>query len=312
MKKITLTLILLLTFSTYITLATNNLQQAKAQTAEIEYPIIEITSPTNSTTYNKNTISITINIVLGESTNTSLIAYIPYQTSWNTKNTTLFYFDGGFGRELMMQLAYPRTLEDPINTLQQTINLTDIPEGNHNLTIYTKIWHYSAMEKIKDVFEYCYYYADLTQEWFSDTIFFSTDTIIPKVTFYSLENKTYTSSIVTLNCTVSEKVSQLSYSLDDQKPLPSPVLEVNNDEGFSVVGEPVLGNLTDGEHSVVFYATDEAGNVGASKTIYFTVDTPKPFPTNLVLASVAVIVIVGLGIFTYSKYANHKTSSKQK
>ena len=301
MKKITLTLILLLTLSTYITLTNNNLQQAKAQTAEIEYPIIEITSPKNNTINNKNSLPLTINITLGESTNTSLIAYMRYQTSWNTKNTTLFYFEGGFPRELMMQLAYPRKLETPINTLQQTINLTDIPEGNHNLTIYTQIWHYSAMEKIKDVFEYYYRYTDLTKEWLSGTVFFYTDTTIPQVTFSSLENKTYTSSSLTLNCTISEKVSQLSYSLDEQEPILSSVLEINNEYGFSVVGKPLLANLTDGEHSIVFYATDEAGNVGVSETLYFIVDTPDPFPSTLVIASAAIVIIGGLGLLAYFK-----------
>ena len=142
MKKITLTLILLLTLSTYITLPNNNLQQAKAQTTEIEYPIIDIISPTNNTTNNKNTLALTINITLEESTNTSFIQYLRYQTSWNQKNTTLFYFEVGFLRELMSQLATKQTLEDPINTLQQSIILIDIPEGNHNITIYTHIYCY--------------------------------------------------------------------------------------------------------------------------------------------------------------------------
>ena len=301
MKKITLTLLLLLTLSTITTITFNSLHQAKAQTAEIEYPIIDIISPTNNTLYNKNTLPLTINITLGESTNTSYIQYLRYQTSWNPTKTTIFYFDPGMIRELMMQLAYPRTLETPINTLQQTINLTDIPEGNHNLTIYTEIWHYSAMEKVKETFEYFYKYTDLTTEGFSDTIFLSTDTIIPKVTFSSLENKTYISSNLTLKCTVSEKVSKLTYILDDQDPVPSPVLEINDEYGFSVVGKPLLVNLTDGEHKIVFYATDEAGNVGISETLYFIVVSPEPFPTTIVLGAVAVIAVVGIGILVYFK-----------
>jgi len=304
MKKITLTLILLLTLSTITTLTFNNLQQTKAQTTETKYPIIETTYPTNDTTYNKNTISLAFNINLGESTDTTLISYIAYQTSWNPKNTTIFYFDNArFSRPQMDQLISPRTLENPINTLQQSIDMLDILEGNHSLTIYTNIWHYLEMEKIKDTFEYHYKYTALRQKWFSDTIFFSTDTTIPKVTFSSLENKTYISSDLILNCTVSEKVSKLTYILDEQEPIPSPVLEINDEYGFSVVGKPLLSNLTDGEHKIVFYATDEAGNVGVSETLYFTVDAPKPepFPTTLILASISTIAIIGIGIFAYFK-----------
>ena len=162
------------------------MQQAKAQTADLEYPIIEIISPTNNTIYNKKTLPLTINITLGALTKTSLIAYIPYQTSWNPQNTTLFIFDSDAISNHPSSLVDPQTQQ--ITKLYQTINLTDIPEGNHNLTIYTKIWHYSSILKLESSFFEADYYADLTQEWFSDTIFFSTDTIIPTFTFSFPEN----------------------------------------------------------------------------------------------------------------------------
>jgi hypothetical protein len=47
------------------------------------------------------------------------------------------------------------------------------------------------------------------------------------------------------------------------------------------------------------YAKDEAGNVGASETILFTVDVP--FPTTLVIASVSTVAIVGLALLIYLK-----------
>ena len=271
----------------------------KAQTTEIDYPIIEIISPTNNTTYNKNTTPLTINITLGESTNTSLIAYIPYQTSWNPQNTTLFIFDSDAISDHPSFLVDPQTQQ--INKLYQTLNLTDIPEGNHNLTIYTKIWHYSSILKLESIFFEADYYADLTQEWFSNTILFSIDTIIPTVTFPSLENKTYTPFDVTINCTINEKISQLTYSLDEQEIVNSPVLEINNEHGFSVVGKPVLTNLSDGEHSIVFYATDKAGNVGVSETLYFIVDAQESFPTIIVLGSMIIIVVL-ISLVYFKKY----------
>jgi hypothetical protein len=51
---------------------------------------------------------------------------------------------------------------------------------------------------------------------------------------------------------------------------------------------------------LTIYAKDEAGNVGTSETILFTVDVP--FPTTLVVAaSGASVAIVGIGLFVYFK-----------
>jgi hypothetical protein len=47
------------------------------------------------------------------------------------------------------------------------------------------------------------------------------------------------------------------------------------------------------------YAKDEAGNVGASETILFTVNVP--FPTTLVIASVSTVAVVGIGLLVYFK-----------
>ena len=55
-----------------------------------------------------------------------------------------------------------------------------------------------------------------------------------------------------------------------------------------------LADLLDGEHSLTLFAIDAAGNIGSSKTIYFTVDVPEPFPLVPVIAVAAVVVVVGL------------------
>jgi hypothetical protein len=54
-----------------------------------------------------------------------------------------------------------------------------------------------------------------------------------------------------------------------------------------------LTELANGDHNVTVYATDEAGNTGASETLYFIVDASEPFPIILVAApSVATAVVV--------------------
>jgi hypothetical protein len=57
-----------------------------------------------------------------------------------------------------------------------------------------------------------------------------------------------------------------------------------------------------GEHNITVFATDEVGNTGASEIIFFTIDEPpEPFPTTMVIAPVASVAFVGVGLLFYSK-----------
>jgi hypothetical protein len=114
------------------------------------------------------------------------------------------------------------------------------------------------------------------------------DTIPPKVSILSLENETYSAASIPLNFTTSEPISQSTYSLDGQ-------------ENVTIAGNTTLSELTTGDHNITVYATDEAGNIGASDTIYFSVEVPEPFPTTLVVASVITVAAVGIGLLFYFK-----------
>jgi parallel beta-helix repeat protein len=96
----------------------------------------------------------------------------------------------------------------------------------------------------------------------SSTVYFTVDTTLPIITIQSPENRTYDTTVVPLSFTVDELVSWMAYSLDGQ------------------ANETITGNvlliLSDGLHYVVVYANDTAGNMGASNTVYFTVDTEAP------------------------------------
>jgi hypothetical protein len=61
-----------------------------------------------------------------------------------------------------------------------------------------------------------------------------------------------------------------------------------------------LTGLSNGSHNVTVYATDEAGNVGTSQTINFTIAKPESFPTTLVaVASVASVAVIGVILLIY-------------
>jgi hypothetical protein len=90
---------------------------------------------------------------------------------------------------------------------------------------------------------------------------------------------------IPLDFTLSEQVSQITYSLDGQK-------------NVTISGNTTLTGLSRGEHNVTIYATDEAGNLGTSETLYFTIEEPKPFLTLLV-ATASIIIIVGVVVAVF-------------
>ncbi len=86
-------------------------------------------------------------------------------------------------------------------------------------------------------------------------------TIPPIVQVISPENRTYTE--VTLRYTTNRGTQWMGYSLDDN-------------QNVTVTEPTVLGNLTQGVHSVTVYANDSLGNMGASTTVYFAIDLLPP------------------------------------
>ena len=78
---------------------------------------------------------------------------------------------------------------------------------------------------------------------------------------------------------------QITYSLDGE-------------ETVTINGKTTLTGLANGDHNITVYAKDEAGNVG-SETTYFSVEVP--FPTTMVIAPVASVAVVGVGLLVYFK-----------
>jgi len=93
---------------------------------------------------------------------------------------------------------------------------------------------------------------------------FPYETQPPTITILSPENKSYAvNASIPLTFTVDEFASWIGYSLNGQP-------------NATITGNTTLPTLSDGRHYVVFYANDTFGNMGASDTIHFTVDTTPP------------------------------------
>ncbi len=143
-----------------------------------------------------------------------------------------------------------------------TIDLKGVPEGKHVLTVYAV--ETGRYEKLGPVVEY--YPFKITG---SSSTHFAVDATPPSVLILSVENGTLEPSEVHADFFVNEPVQQVSYVLDGV-------------ENVTVSGNVTLSGLPSGVHSLTVYATDEAGNVGASETINFTVasqPTPSPSPS---------------------------------
>jgi N-acetylneuraminic acid mutarotase len=119
-----------------------------------------------------------------------------------------------------------------------------------------------------------------------------TDSTAPKITVLSPENRTYYTTSISLNFTVDEPSSWMRYKLDAKN--------------VSEITENItLTDLSCGKHNITFYATDVAGNTGTSKTIYFTIKEPTPFPTTLVAAAAVTVAAIGVCVLVYFKKRKH-------
>jgi N-acetylneuraminic acid mutarotase len=121
----------------------------------------------------------------------------------------------------------------------------------------------------------------------------SIDLIAPKIEVLTPESKIYYHTNVTLDFTVNETTSRLSYSLDGQR-------------NMTVTGNTTLNGLPVGMHNVTVYAWDTAGN-GASETIIFTVAEPEASPVVLVVtASIASLSVMSICLLIYLKKRNQE------
>jgi len=110
---------------------------------------------------------------------------------------------------------------------------------------------------------------------------------IPTISILSPENKTYTAKDVPLTFTVSESTSWIGHSLDGQA-------------NVTITGNKTLSDLSEGLHSLIVYANDTVGNMGASETAYFTIETQQAvaFPIEIV-AAIVIIGVVGVVVLVY-------------
>ena len=232
-------------------------------------PVITIHSPKNGS-YNPNNITLTFNVAIpqiNDDKSLDTVTTIYYESNWQTSEITVA--EGSIG--------------------SFSINLSEVRGGNPSVTIYAVGEGYietgEEYREENDVI-YSYHYYDRFEMIGYSTVSFIKDLIFPKITILSPQNVTYNSSDVKLTCLFTEDISKASYCLDGNK-------------NVTFVGDIILDNLPAGEHELVIYVQDLAGNIGVSEKTYFSIT--EPFPTTLAVTSIAVIAVIGMGILVYFK-----------
>jgi hypothetical protein len=196
----------------------------------------------------------------------------------------LLYQDGNFETWLSIDDQEPEKLVGILDSrgsaagqlykCQYTVNLSGLRDGAHFIKIRVSGDYYGPEDGNYDC---------------EGNVSVIIDTTPPKVSILFLEDKTYSAASIPLNFITNERISHSSYSLDGQ-------------ENVTINANTTLTGLSEGDHNVTVYATDEAGNIGASETIYFRIES---FPTTLVIASVVTVAVIGIVLLVYFKKRKH-------
>jgi hypothetical protein len=233
-------------------------------------PSINIISPPeNNTIHNTNNLTINFTATMRAEENRATITLVKYKASWQPENITLYD----------MTANYPYLPE-----YLGSMVLNEIPEGKQTVTFFV----HGRGDYEENLVLY-YFGAVATQ-----TVEFTVDTVPPVVSVLGLENETFVEPEVPLSFVTDESTSRISYVLDAQA-------NVTIDRNATLTG------LSKGSHNVTVYVWDNAGNIGASETIFFTV--AERFPTTLVIgALIASVAAISLGLLVWFR----KTLSQRK
>jgi len=239
-------------------------------------PIIIIQTPQNGSFHPKN-VTLAFDVIIPKTNGEQQARYglseLYYKGSWNTEITVI------------TRAHIPEKFDD--NT-SYSVDLSDVWGGNLSITVYA-VGLGTILTGQEIVNPYMYIYYDRFEMASYSTVSFIKDLVPPRVSVLSPQNTTYTAPDVKLDFTVNEGVSQILYSLD-------------NKGNQTISGNFTLTGLLDGEHSVTLFVADLAGNAVSSKTLFFDVNSPEPFPiVPVAVATVISLILLCTGLLVYLK-----------
>jgi len=265
-RAIALFLILALLILAVVVMQSAELVMAEPD-AYAEPPVITILSPESKTQAATN-VTLSFNVKIGD----VIDPRINSSELLSMVNINAVYYLGDWQQSRTYVDWENNTYADfkriAVQSLAFSCDLTGIPEGNHVILVH-------ATEEVPNP-DLLFLPIEYTSFAFVN---FTIDTTPPSVLILSPEASTYDTPDVPLNFTVNESVSQVTYSLDGQG-------------NVTISGNMTLTGLSGGAHNITVYAWDDAGNVGVSETVYFSIKQPEAFPTLWVVAIVVIVAVV--------------------
>ena len=206
------------------------------------YHAITIGSPKNGSIYHRNQIplNVTVDYIYTE-------RYVP----WRVLSRLFYSIDDEPEKNLTIVFQGYTT---PIPYMYSTeIDVSGISNGLHKIEVVAE---FSVDVGHVYVASYNYSSSPVTFSCYRD--------LPPVVSIVSPENKTYELHAIPLNFTLNEAVTKITCSLDGRDTI--------------INGNLTLSDLAVGEHNLTVFAKDKGGNLGASETLFFTVEEPNPTP----------------------------------
>jgi hypothetical protein len=169
-------------------------------------PIISMTSPENDSVYDTNNVQLTFNVSVGESTSafSKWICELYYKGDWQTDKTYID-LEEFYGKSP----AYERSSLLPS---EFSFNLTDIPEGNHSITVYANETGYVNDEDNAPFYYWSFFINS------SATVNFTIDAIPEPLILCSTYPMEYGYAIVAATVTVAAIAGYLFWKIIRQRP----------------------------------------------------------------------------------------------
>jgi hypothetical protein len=248
--------------------------------AGTQAPIINILTPQNGSFYSKN-LTLTFDVTVPKTNadkSIDAVTKLYYKGSWEPNEITITQFN---------QYGYQKIIEDSASF---SIDLSSVPGGNLSITVYAVgVGSYDTRSEFDAVTYTMTTFYDTFEMTSFSTVSFTKDLVPPRISVLSPQNTTYTAPDVKLDFTANEGVSQILYSLD-------------NKENQTISGNATLTGLLNGEHRITLYVADLAGNAVSSKTLFFNVNSPEPFPiVPVAVATVISLILLCTGLPVYLK-----------